>query len=269
MHRDRTTPGPVEQCAPCCASAHYPKLPRERGTLCHRRTGRIRYRGETRSSCTWSAKASPSTSPLPASLRARFPRRACAKFVESKLDLIPRYRQRAVFPSFNLGLPNWELDPNFDILNHVHEVVLKQGTDSDFKAETAKVISSTLDRNHPLWDITLVQGLKGNRTGHDHPPSSLHGGRRFRRRHYERTARCQPDARQAGPPKQPRPERPRPTDSVAMLLDEALKSYQTFMQGALTAQSEVLTIARGVARWSDPGPHRRIAPPRTGAWVTF
>ena len=29
-----------------------------------------------------------------------------------------------------------------------------------------------------------------------------------------------------------------------MLLDEALKSYQTFMQGALTAQSEVLTIAR-------------------------
>ena len=31
-------------------------------------------------------------------------KRACAKFVESKLDLIPRYKQRAVFPSFHLGL---------------------------------------------------------------------------------------------------------------------------------------------------------------------
>jgi len=92
-------------------------------------------------------------------------KRACAKFVESKLHLIPRYKQRVVFPAFNLSLPQWELDPEFDIKNHVHEVVLKQGTDKDFKAETAKVISSTLDRNHPLWDITLVRGLKGDRTG--------------------------------------------------------------------------------------------------------
>jgi WS/DGAT/MGAT family acyltransferase len=39
-------------------------------------------------------------------------------------------------------------------------------------------------------------------------------------------------------------EEPQPTDSVALLLDNVLKSYQSFMQGALTAQSEVLTIAR-------------------------
>lgn len=170
-------------------------------------------------------------------------RRACAKFVESKLDLIPRYRQRAVFPSFNLGLPIWELDPEFDIFNHVHEVVLKQGTDSDFKSETAKVISSTLDRNHPLWDITLVHGLKGNRTGmiiriHHCMADGISGVGIM---HALLDASPNPGK---PAPKQPRPERPRPTDSVAMLLDEVLKSYQTFMQGALTAQSEVLTIAR-------------------------
>ena len=171
-------------------------------------------------------------------------KRACAKFVETKLHLIPRYKQRAVFPSFHLGLPNWELDPNFDILNHVREVVLKQGTDSDFKAEMAKVISSTLDRNHPLWDITLVQGLKGNRTGmiirlHHCMADGVSGVGIM-----NALLDASPTPGKPAPPKQPRQERPRPTDSVAMLLDEALKSYQTFMQGALTAQSEVLTIAR-------------------------
>jgi len=95
----------------------------------------------------------------------RITKQACARFVESKLALIPRYKQRPVFPAFNLGLPQWEPDPDFDIRNHVREVVVKQGTDVNLKAETAKVVSSHLDRYHPLWDITLVRGLKGNRTG--------------------------------------------------------------------------------------------------------
>ena len=38
-----------------------------------------------------------------------------------------------------------------------------------------------------------------------------------------------------------------------MLLDELLKSYQTFMQGALTAQNEVLTIAREVIAGATKG----------------
>jgi hypothetical protein len=41
-----------------------------------------------------------------------------------------------------------------------------------------------------------------------------------------------------------------------MLLDDLLKTYQTFMQGALTAQNEVLTIAREV-----------IAGAREGLWL--
>jgi diacylglycerol O-acyltransferase len=52
-----------------------------------------------------------------------------------------------------------------------------------------------------------------------------------------------PTPEKTSPSKQ-RAEVPQPTDSVALLLDGVLKSYQSFMQGALTAQSEVLTIAR-------------------------
>src|ERR1035438_9692112 len=91
--------------------------------------------------------------------------RAFTKHVESRLNLIPRYKQRAVFPSFNLGLPTWELDPNFDIRNHVRQVVLKAGTDTGLKTVAANIISSTLNRERPLWDLTLVRGLTGNRTG--------------------------------------------------------------------------------------------------------
>jgi len=168
---------------------------------------------------------------------------ACARLVESKLDLIPRYKQRAVFPSFNLGLPTWERDPNFDIRNHVHEVVLRKGTDNDLKAEAARIISSHLDRHHPLWDLTLVRGLKGNRTGliiriHHCMADGVSGVGIM---NVLLDASPTP---QKPPRKKPRPEEPRPTDSVAILLDRFLESYQSFTQGALTAQTEVMNIAR-------------------------
>jgi len=165
----------------------------------------------------------------------------CARFVESKLDLIPRYKQRAVFPTFNIGLPTWEPDPHFDIRNHVREVVLRQGTDADLKQETARVVSSHLNRAHPLWDLTLVRGLKGNRTAII-----------FRIHH------CLADGASGvgimnvlldaspTPQKPPRqktqPEGGQPTDSVAILLDRFLKSYPSIIEDTLTAQTEVFHI---------------------------
>ena len=179
-------------------------------------------------------------------------KQACAKFVESKLPLIPRYKQRAVFPAFNLGLPQWELDPEFDIKNHVHEVVLKQGTDSDLKAETAKVISSTLNRNHPLWDITVVRGLKGNRTGFivriHHCMADGVSGVGIMRALLDASPTPEKPAR-----RKPHPEQPKPTDSLAMLLDQVLKTYQSFMQSALSAQDEVLNIAQEVLASAQQG----------------
>ncbi len=88
----------------------------------------------------------------------------CMEFVSSKLPLIPRYFQRVVIPPLNFSLPAWEYDPEFDIRNHVREVMLKRGTDADLKAAAARILSVMMDRRHPLWDITLMQGLKGNRT---------------------------------------------------------------------------------------------------------
>jgi diacylglycerol O-acyltransferase len=93
------------------------------------------------------------------------PFEACCQFVKSKLPLIPRYLKRVVPPLFNIGLPSWEYDPTFDIRNHMHEATLKHGSDAELKTLAGKILSTVMDRQHPLWDMTLVHGLKGNRSG--------------------------------------------------------------------------------------------------------
>jgi len=89
----------------------------------------------------------------------------CLEFVSSKLPLIPRYTERVVFPALNAAYPAWEPDPAFDLRHHVHEVRLREGTEEEFKSRVSDIFSVMLDRNRPLWDITLFHGLKKNRTG--------------------------------------------------------------------------------------------------------
>jgi len=92
------------------------------------------------------------------------PFKACLQFIESKLPLIPRYLKRLVPPAFNIGLPRWEYDRTFDIRNHIRETTLQHGSDAELKTLAGKILSTNLDRQHPLWDMTLVHGLKGNRS---------------------------------------------------------------------------------------------------------
>jgi len=93
------------------------------------------------------------------------PFQACVQFVESKLPLIPRYLKRVVPPPLNIGLPSWEYDPTFDIRRHIREVTLKHGSDAELKTLAGKILSKVMDRQHPLWDLTFVHGLKDNRSG--------------------------------------------------------------------------------------------------------
>ena len=87
------------------------------------------------------------------------------RFVKSRLPLIPRYLMHVVPPPLNAGLPTWEYDPEFDISMHVREVALKHGSIAELKALAGKLLSKVMDRQRPLWDLTLVRNLKGNRTG--------------------------------------------------------------------------------------------------------
>lgn len=84
--------------------------------------------------------------------------------VESKLDLVPRYRQIVVAPQLNLGLPTWQDDPNFDIRRHILQVsVDPPGGEAELERLVGRILSQVLDRRKPLWDIHVVEGLKNGR----------------------------------------------------------------------------------------------------------
>ena len=84
--------------------------------------------------------------------------------IDSKLHLIPRYRQIAVAPPFNIGYHTWEWDPNFDIHRHIFRVRLEPpGGEAELEALAGRIFSPLMDRSKPLWDIHVVEGLKGGR----------------------------------------------------------------------------------------------------------
>ena len=89
----------------------------------------------------------------------------CMEYVNSKLPLIPRLLQRVIIPPLNIGPPTFRYDPHFNIRNHVREIKLKHGTDVEWKSAVSEILSSHFDRSRPLWDFTLLHGLKGARTG--------------------------------------------------------------------------------------------------------
>jgi len=84
--------------------------------------------------------------------------------IASRLDLVPRHRQIVVLPPLNLGLPTWEDDPHFDIRRHIFRVKLESpGGEAELELLAGKILSRMLDRSKPLWDIHVVDGLKGGR----------------------------------------------------------------------------------------------------------
>jgi diacylglycerol O-acyltransferase len=83
------------------------------------------------------------------------------RYVRDRLDLIPRYTQRAVMVPLNLAHPTWEDDPDFDIRQHVLRHRLKSGHD-DLALATlcAKLFAEPLDRGRPLWEMHLIEGYR-------------------------------------------------------------------------------------------------------------
>jgi diacylglycerol O-acyltransferase / wax synthase len=84
--------------------------------------------------------------------------------VEARLHLVPRYRQRLAFVPFEQGRPVWVDDPHFNTRYHVqHHALPSPGSDEQLKHLAGRAFSQQLDRNKPLWELWLVEGLEGGR----------------------------------------------------------------------------------------------------------
>jgi diacylglycerol O-acyltransferase / wax synthase len=87
-----------------------------------------------------------------------------AELLAGRLPLIPRYRQRARQVPLDLGPPVWVDDPDFDLRRHLHRVTAPApGGDAELAAVVAKIMSTRLDRDRPLWDYTIIDGLARRR----------------------------------------------------------------------------------------------------------
>jgi diacylglycerol O-acyltransferase / wax synthase len=84
--------------------------------------------------------------------------------VESKLDLVPRYRQRVRFVPLELGRPVWVDDEHFNLEYHLrHTALPSPGGEKELRKLVGRVMSQQLDRARPLWEIWVVEGLEDGR----------------------------------------------------------------------------------------------------------
>jgi WS/DGAT/MGAT family acyltransferase len=80
-------------------------------------------------------------------------------YVASRLHLIPRYRQRLAYVPLE-NHPVWVDDEYFNIHYHLRHVALpKPGDARQLKRLAARVMAQHLDRQKPLWEIWILEGL--------------------------------------------------------------------------------------------------------------
>lgn len=81
--------------------------------------------------------------------------------LEQRFLCFERFRQRVVEPRLGLGSPRWELDPQFDISNHIHHIALPSpGDQQALQALVSDLMSTPLDYTKPLWQFHLVEGYQ-------------------------------------------------------------------------------------------------------------
>jgi WS/DGAT/MGAT family acyltransferase len=84
--------------------------------------------------------------------------------VSERLPLAPIYRRKLRNVPLQLGPPVWVQAENFDLRYHVRQTALPApGSDEQLGKLVARVMSERLDRDYPLWEYWLVEGLSDRR----------------------------------------------------------------------------------------------------------
>jgi diacylglycerol O-acyltransferase / wax synthase len=84
--------------------------------------------------------------------------------VESRLALVPRFRQRITETPMQLGNPVWTDDRRFDLRWHVrHAALPRPGSMAQLRELVGQVMSTPLDLERPLWQLYLVENLEDDR----------------------------------------------------------------------------------------------------------
>jgi diacylglycerol O-acyltransferase / wax synthase len=82
--------------------------------------------------------------------------------VAQRIHLVPRFRQRVLFPALPVGKPAWVDDERFDLSFHLRRATLHPpGGRRELAELVGGVMSRPLDRSRPLWELHFIEGLEG------------------------------------------------------------------------------------------------------------
>jgi diacylglycerol O-acyltransferase / wax synthase len=90
--------------------------------------------------------------------------------IGARIHLMPRLRQRLEETPLGLANPVWTDDAGFDLDWHVRQVSLPDSDPGGDRTHEIGVLvgrefSHRLTRTRPLWEATVIEGMRGGRTG--------------------------------------------------------------------------------------------------------
>jgi len=182
--------------------------------------------------------------------------------VESRLHLVPRFRQRLAEVPLDQGRPVWVDDPHFNLRYHLrHAGLPAPGSEEQLRVLAGRLFAEPLDRTKPLWEIWLVDRLGAAEVDEDsgHPWAGRFA--LIAKSHHAlvdgisaldiTTVLFDTDPDAPPPPPAPRPWIARPLPTPAQLLSDALLERATqpqelarFARAALRRPRRLLQGAR-------------------------
>jgi HAD superfamily hydrolase (TIGR01490 family) len=194
--------------------------------------------------------------------------------------MVPRMRQRVLEPALGVGAPRWVTVEELDLDRHVRRIRLEQpGTMRQLLDVVGTFASAPLDRDGPLWEVLLVEGLADGRAGYvvktHHSTTDGLGAVQLMSRLHSRSAEHDPT----------RPEPPVPVagdaSRVGVLAEQVAGTVRSAPLAALRrgagavgslrrpweAASQALDVARSATRTlTPPRGGSSLLTPRGGDW---
>src|SRR5262245_33321757 len=86
--------------------------------------------------------------------------------IARRMHLAPVFSRKLGFMPLDLANPAWLHEPRVDLDHHIRRMKLRApGTEAQLEAAVAKLHEGMLERERPLWQFTVIEGLKSGQVG--------------------------------------------------------------------------------------------------------
>lgn len=188
-------------------------------------------------------------------------------FIAQRMHLAAVFTRKLAFMPFDLSDPVWVDDENIDLDHHIRHITLPApGSNRQLQEAVARSHSSLLDRSRPLWELTIIDGLKSGEvalyTKLHHAGMDGQAGIELGRAIFDLAA----SGRQI-PPAQPKLRRNQYQLGVAELVGAALSNAAQQYVKLLKMLPDMLRAGKSLLPGKDASGHRHWRIPSLGQWL--